>query len=261
MNRPRQRRSCRGARRDRLVDARGFTEAQFVETLLLLLTAGGDCPEDLSLFKDDPCLRRGLGYALPKVSAVRAFLDRFHDQELANLRPDREEQKSFILPSSNGIRALQEVQAGLVGRVAKLYAEQQRAMGGAVLAGDAADLHGVGVGVVEPADQVVDRWAAGVHQQQHRVTVLGIGPHPVDPLLAGAIEIGQAAGLEPEGLKAAAGQAEQADADARLMFQLVGGAVGIGADDATTGAAEPVARRNRLAQQRQQPLGPQPTRR
>ena len=107
--------------------ARGFTEAQFVETLLLLLTAGGDCPEDLSLFKDDPCLRRGLGYALPKVSAVRAFLDRFHDQELANLRPDREEQKSFILPSSNGIRALQEVQAGLVGRVAKLYAEQFRA--------------------------------------------------------------------------------------------------------------------------------------
>jgi hypothetical protein len=117
--------------------ARGFTEAQFVETLLLLLTAGGDCPEDLSLFKDDPCLRRGLGYALPKVSAVRAFLDRFHDQELANLRPDREEQKSFILPSSNGIRALQEVQAGLVGRVAKLYAEQQRAIGIATIDQDA----------------------------------------------------------------------------------------------------------------------------
>lgn len=108
--------------------ARGFTEAQFIETLVLLQTAGGDCPEDLSLLQDDPCLRRGLGYSLPKVSAVRTFLERFHDQDLADLRPDREQQKSFILPSSDGIRALQEVQAGLVGRVAKLYAEQQRTL-------------------------------------------------------------------------------------------------------------------------------------
>ena len=52
--------------------ARGFTEAQFIETLVLLQTAGGDCPEDLRLLEDDPCLRRGLGYSLPKVSAVRA---------------------------------------------------------------------------------------------------------------------------------------------------------------------------------------------
>lgn len=108
--------------------ARGFTEAQFVETLVLLQTAGGDCPEDLSLLAGDSCLRRGLGYELPKVSAVRTFLERFHDQDLADRRPDRHQQRSFILPSSDGIRALQEVQAGLVGRVAKLYADQQQAL-------------------------------------------------------------------------------------------------------------------------------------
>jgi len=108
--------------------ARGFTEAQFIESLVLLQTAGGDCPEDLSLLTDDPCLRRGLGYALPRVSAVRTFLERFHDQDLADLRPNRDQQKSFILPSSDAIQALQQVQAGMVGRVAKLYAEQQRAL-------------------------------------------------------------------------------------------------------------------------------------
>lgn len=101
--------------------ARGFTGAQFVETLLLLLlllTAGGDCPEDLGLLKDDPCLHPGPGYAFPKVSAMRAFLGRFHGQELNALRPGRDQQKGFILPSSHGGRAWQEVHAGLVGRVA-----------------------------------------------------------------------------------------------------------------------------------------------
>jgi hypothetical protein len=107
---------------------RGFTEAQFIETLILLQTAGGDCPEDLALLDSDPCLRRGLGYALPKLSAVRVFLDRFHDESLAALRPEREQQKSFILPSSQAVGGLQAVQAGLVGRIARLYADQERAL-------------------------------------------------------------------------------------------------------------------------------------
>jgi hypothetical protein len=104
---------------------RGFSEAQFIESLILLQTVGGDCPEDVRILHSDSCLERGLGFALPKVSAIRSFLDRFHDEEVAALRPAREEQKSFILPSTNAIRALQEVQAGLVSRVAKLYEQQQ----------------------------------------------------------------------------------------------------------------------------------------
>ncbi len=116
---------------------RGFTEAQFIETLVLLQTAGGDCPEDLSLLDCDPCLRRGLGYALPKLSAVRVFLDRFHDESLAALRPEREQQKSFILPSRQAVSGLQAVQAGLVGRIARLYADQERALRMATIDQDA----------------------------------------------------------------------------------------------------------------------------
>ena len=107
---------------------RGFSEAQFIESLLLLQTAGGDCPEDIQLLHSDSCLVRGLGFSLPKVSAIRSFLDRFHDDEVAALRPSREQQKSFILPSTNAVRALQEVQAGLVARVAKLYGQQNLAL-------------------------------------------------------------------------------------------------------------------------------------
>lgn len=103
---------------------RGASEAEYVESLIRLQTAGGDCPEDMQLLAGDPCLERGLGFKIPKVSAVRDFLDRFHDAALAQTRPAREVQKAFIRPSSQPVQGLQSVQAGLVRRVAKLYAEQ-----------------------------------------------------------------------------------------------------------------------------------------
>jgi len=104
----------------------GFQEAQFVEAICLLQAVGGECPEDLGLVAGDTCLERGLGYAPPKVTAVRGFLERFHDQDLEKLRPQREVQKSFIFPASGPVCGLQEVQRGLVGRIAKLYAKQGR---------------------------------------------------------------------------------------------------------------------------------------
>ena len=103
---------------------RGYQEAQFIETVLLLQAVGGDCPEDLVLLNQDAMLGRALGYELPKVTAVRSFLERFHDEELALQRPPREQQKSFIMPASTGLQRLQDVQAGLVGRIAQKYQVQ-----------------------------------------------------------------------------------------------------------------------------------------
>ena len=97
---------------------RGFAEAQFIETRVLLQSVGGECPEDLHLLNGDDCLERGLGYAPPKATAVREFLERFHDQELEQLWPEREVQKSFIFPSSVPVAAWQEVQSGGVRRMA-----------------------------------------------------------------------------------------------------------------------------------------------
>lgn len=116
---------------------RGLTEGQLVETLVLLQTAGGDCPEDIKILAGDACLERGLGFAIPKVTALRSFLDRFHDESLAALRPKREKQKSFILPSSQPVQGLQQVQAGLVGRIAKLYAQEGQKLSIATIDQDA----------------------------------------------------------------------------------------------------------------------------
>ena len=99
----------------------GFAPGQSVEAILLLQIAGGDCPEDMVLLEGDVCLERGLGYALPKTRTLRDFLDRFHDESLESLRPEREVQKSFILPRSRGVAQLQEVQVGLVHQIARKH--------------------------------------------------------------------------------------------------------------------------------------------
>lgn len=107
---------------------RGLAAGQFVETILLLQILGGECPEDLNLLEQDTCLERGLGYPLPKVRTVRDFLDRFHDEDLAATRPERAAQKSFILPGSQGVDGLQQVQVGTVRNVAKKYAQAGEAL-------------------------------------------------------------------------------------------------------------------------------------
>jgi hypothetical protein len=98
----------------------GFTEAQMLESLILLQTLGYDCPEDISELHGDECLARGLGYTPPKVSAARKFLERFHDENLAALRPPRAEQKSFIMPASEPQQGLDRVLTGMVKHIASL---------------------------------------------------------------------------------------------------------------------------------------------
>src|SRR5215471_10638636 len=107
---------------------RGCSDAQYIESIVLLQTVGGDCPEDMSLLAGDVCLERGLGFALPKTGALRGFLNRFHDEDLELGRPTRELQKSFIMPSSQPVEGLQSVLAGSVRRTAKLYAQQEQAL-------------------------------------------------------------------------------------------------------------------------------------
>jgi len=135
-------RALRSLNLDGLVEAnltlksrqRGFTEGQMIESLVLLQTLGGDCPEDIALLADDQCLARGLGYQPPKATAVRSFLNRFHDEELVAMRPAREVQKSFIIPPSSPQMGLDRVLAGLVGKVAALFKKhgQEQKMSGPV---------------------------------------------------------------------------------------------------------------------------------
>jgi hypothetical protein len=116
---------------------RGFSEAQMIESAVLLQTVGGDCPEDIALLGGDRCLERGLGYRPPKVTALREFLELFHDGQLEALRPARDKQLSFIVPSSSAVEALQKVQAAGVRRIAALYESRGDGQGIATIDQDA----------------------------------------------------------------------------------------------------------------------------
>ena len=116
---------------------RGFTEAQMIESVLLLQTIGGECPDDIGLLADDGCLERGLGYRAPKATALRYFLEQFHDQGLEDQRPSRESQLSFIVPSSSAVAGLQEVQAGGVRNIAALHEQHGRRLSIATVDQDA----------------------------------------------------------------------------------------------------------------------------
>lgn len=106
---------------------RGFTEAQMIESIVLLQTIGGECPEDVGILAADACLQRGLGYRPPKVTAVREFLEHFHDSEIEASRPSREEQLSFILPESDGLKGLAGVLSASVAQIAAAYEKEGKA--------------------------------------------------------------------------------------------------------------------------------------
>jgi hypothetical protein len=100
---------------------RGHPEGQMIESVILLQAVGGECPEDMSLLAGDTCLERGLGYCPPKATAVREFLELFHERDLERLRPSRQEERSFIFPPSQPIQALSAVQDGVVAQISRLY--------------------------------------------------------------------------------------------------------------------------------------------
>jgi hypothetical protein len=116
---------------------RGQAAAEYVEAIILLQLAGGTCPEDMVRLCEDSGLKRGIGFSFPTPSAVRKFLERFHEEDLARLRPARGKKRSFIMPSSDAVTALQQVQKGVVSKIAKQYKEHGHAQRMATVDADA----------------------------------------------------------------------------------------------------------------------------
>lgn len=103
---------------------RGFTEAQFGETLVLVNAVGGDSYADVELLDADRCLAQGLGYRLPKATAVREFCEAFHDPQKVT-RPVGYKQEAFIPEPSSRLEGLARVLRGVVHRGAGLYEQQE----------------------------------------------------------------------------------------------------------------------------------------
>jgi len=98
----------------------GYTETEKIEALVLLLAAGGECPDDLRVLQADGGLRRLLGRRLPSPDAVRDFLYACHDDALiAQAQAARPAGQVAYIPAENAaLQGLARVNTALVHQVA-----------------------------------------------------------------------------------------------------------------------------------------------
>ena len=60
---------------------RGYDEATFVESFVILNAAGGECLDDFERLRADPGLGELIGHEVPSPEAGRKFLYAFHEEE------------------------------------------------------------------------------------------------------------------------------------------------------------------------------------
>ena len=106
---------------------RGFDEATYIESFLVLNAAGGDCLEDFGGLREDRGLAAMLGHAVPSPEAARKFLYQFHD-------PEKIEQAQRDLPvgevgyvpeDSQALRGLAQVNQDVVRELARRCAAER----------------------------------------------------------------------------------------------------------------------------------------
>lgn len=100
---------------------RGFSESQYVQSLIALMAAGGDCLEDIERLRSDAGLKLLVG-EMPSAEAVRFFLYGFHDEKLLEGRP---EEGAFIATESAPLAGLWEVQREVVLKASRTEAPRQ----------------------------------------------------------------------------------------------------------------------------------------
>lgn len=89
----------------------GYSEAQKVEAIVLLQSAGGECIEDIRSLSADLGFERMLGHELPSPDALHKFLAGFHDEKVLEGRPA---EGAFIPEQSDALRALALVNTAVV---------------------------------------------------------------------------------------------------------------------------------------------------
>lgn len=106
---------------------RGFDEATYVESFLVLNAVGGDCVEDFERLQEDPGLAEMLGHDVPSPAAALKFLYRFHD-EAAMQRAQQElrtGQVSYIPAENEPLRALAQVNQDVVQELGRRSPDQK----------------------------------------------------------------------------------------------------------------------------------------
>jgi len=120
-----------GGRVNRLVRIkereRGYDEATYVESLLVLHAVGGDCLDDLAVLREDSGLAQMLGYTVPSPEAARPFLYAFHEEEkIAQAHQQLKLGKVSYIPEENApLAGLGRVNQEVVAEIGRRCPDQK----------------------------------------------------------------------------------------------------------------------------------------
>ena len=97
---------------------RGYDDATFVESFVILNAAGGECVEDFERLRQDPGLAEMIGHGLPSPRAALEFLQAFHQEEKIEEAQQRRlpEQIAYIPEETPALEGLGRVNRDLVQR-------------------------------------------------------------------------------------------------------------------------------------------------
>ena len=106
---------------------RGFDEATYIESFLVLNAAGGDCLEDFDCLREDRGVAVMLGHAVPSPEAARKFLHQFHDADkIAQAQRElRLGEASYVPEESTPLRGLAQVNQDVVRELARRCAGER----------------------------------------------------------------------------------------------------------------------------------------
>jgi hypothetical protein len=95
---------------------RGYDDATFVESFVILDAAGGECVEDFERLRQDPGVAEMIGHAVPSPRAALEFLQAFHQEEKIEEAQQRRlpEQIAYIPEETSTLEGLGRVNRDLV---------------------------------------------------------------------------------------------------------------------------------------------------
>jgi hypothetical protein len=95
---------------------RGYDEASFVESFVILNAAGGECLEDFNRLREDLGLKELIGHEIPSPEAARNFLYEFHDE--AKIAEAKQQlplgQVAYIPGENEALQGLAQVNRDLI---------------------------------------------------------------------------------------------------------------------------------------------------
>ncbi|HUY12248.1 MAG TPA: IS1380 family transposase [Terriglobia bacterium] len=106
---------------------RGYDEATFIESFVILNAAGGDCLEDFGHWREDAGLAELIGHELPSPEAAWNFLQAFHEAKKIEEAPPRRwpDEMATIPEESAPLAGRGQVNRELVGRLGERCRDQQ----------------------------------------------------------------------------------------------------------------------------------------